>query len=49
MNQLEKMAKNLVFGPILAHLSQIWASKDFLQVLPLIVVRHCSELSFYAI
>ena len=29
--KLEKMAKNLVFGPILALLTQIWAPKTILQ------------------
>ena len=43
------MIKNQILGPILAHLAQIWAPKGFLQVLPQILVRHCSRLSPYTI
>ena len=50
MNQpLKNDKKNLIFGTILAHLGRIWDPKDFFQVLPLLVVRHCSKLSSYAI
>ena len=45
--KLQKMAKNLTLDPILTCLSQIWAPIIFLQVLPLLVVRHCSKLSSY--
>ena len=31
---LEKMTKNLILGPILAHMAQISVTKFFLQVLP---------------
>ena len=44
-----KVTKNLILGPILGHLAQIWAPNFFLWVLPLLVIRHCSELSFYPI
>ena len=44
-----KMAKNLILDPILACLTPIWAPNFFWQVSPLIVVRHCSKLSSYAI
>ena len=43
------MTKKLIWGPILGDLVQIWAPENFLQVLPLLVVRHCSKLSSYAI
>ena len=43
------MTKNLILGPILAHLVQIWVPNFFLQVLPLLVIRKCSKLSSYAI
>ena len=43
------MTRNLIWGPILGDLVQIWAPKIFLQVLPPLVVRHCSKLSSYAI
>ena len=36
---------NLISGPILARL----APQFFLLILPLLVVRHCSKLSSYAI
>ena len=38
------MTKNLILGPILAHVPQIWANNFFLQVLPLQVISHCSKL-----
>ena len=37
-----------MLGPILTHLAQIWAPNFFLQVLPLLVIRHFSKLSSYA-
>ena len=43
------MAKNLILDLILAYLAQIWAPNFFLQVLPVLVVKHCSKLSLYAI
>ena len=43
------MAKNVILGPILAHLSQIWAPKIFLWILPRLVARHCSKLSSYEV
>ena len=44
-----KVTKNLILGPILGHLAQIWAPNFFLWVLPLLVIRQCSKLSFYPI
>ena len=49
MNQTWKNDEKLILGPILAHLAQIWAPNFFLQVLPLLVIKHCSKLSSYAI
>ena len=49
MDKLEKMAKKLILDPILACLAQTWAPKIFLQVLALLVVRHCFKLLSYAI
>ena len=43
------MTKNLILVPILAHLDQIWVTKPFLQVLPELVIRRCSDLSSSAI
>ena len=43
------MAKNLVSGLILVPLAQIWASKIFLWILPVLDVRHYCQLSLYAI
>ena len=43
------MAKNLILGPILAGLAQMWTHKIYLWVLPLLVVGFCSKLSLYAI
>ena len=43
------MPKNLIWGPVLACSAQIWAPQFFFQFLPLLVVRHCSKLSSYAI
>ena len=40
------MAKNLILDLILACLAQIWAPKNFSQVLALKIVRHCSKPSF---
>ena len=45
-NQLEKIAKNLILGLILA---QIWSPKFFSRVIPLLGVTHCCKLSLYAI
>ena len=45
MNQTEKMTKNLILGPILAQI----CSTNFFAGLPLLVIRHCSKLSSYAI
>ena len=44
--KLVKMAKNLVYGPILA---QMWSPKIFLWALPLLDVMHWCKLSLYAI
>ena len=41
--------KNLIFGPILARLAQTWDPEFFSWLLPLLVVRHFSRLSYYAI
>ena len=49
MMQFEKMAKNLISGPILARLPQIWPSQIFLWVLPLLHPRNCRKLSSHAI
>ena len=46
MNQTWKNTKNLILDPIL---TQTWAPNFFLQLLPLLVVRHCSKLSSYAV
>ena len=43
------MAKKPALGLILAPLIQIQAQKNFLQILPVLHVRHCFELSLYAI
>ena len=43
------MAKNLVSGPIVGPLAQIWAPKNVLRILPQLHVRHCCKLSLYAI
>ena len=43
------MAKNLILDPVLACLTQILIPQKIFQVLPLLVVRHCSRLSFYGI
>ena len=43
------MAKNIVFGPIMASLVQIWAPKFFLWILSVLDIRHCYTLSLYAI
>ena len=43
------MTKNLVSGLILASLAQIWATKTFPWILPLLDVRRCCKLSLYAI
>ena len=48
--KLEKMAKIVIFGPILNCLPQISGDPNlFLLVLPLWGVRHCSKLLLYAI
>ena len=39
------MAKNLVLGPILVHLAQIWAAKFFFKNLALSVNRYYEQLS----
>ena len=41
---LRKWQKNLVSGPILAPLAQVWALNFFSWVLPLPDVRHCLEI-----
>ena len=43
------MSKNLIPGLILTYLTQIWNPRFFLQLLPLLVIRHSSKLSSYAI
>ena len=43
------MAKNLVLGPTLAHLAQIWAPKFFSWILPLLEVWNYCKISLYAI
>ena len=47
--KLEKMAKKLVSGPILAPLAQICALKLFSWILPLLDIRHCCKLSLHVI
>ena len=42
------MAKNLISGPILARLAQIWVPNFFSWVFPLLDIRHCCKLSLYA-
>ena len=49
MDQTSKNDKKSSFGPVLTHLAQIWGNKFFLQVLPLLVIRYCFELSSNAI
>ena len=50
MNQKpEKMEKKTNFDTILTCLAPVWVPKLFLQVLPLLVLRHCSMLSSYTI
>ena len=49
MNQAWENDEKTNFGSDFAHLAQIWASKRFLWILPLLDVRHCSKLSLYAI
>ena len=44
-----KMVKNLILGPILARLTQIWPFNFFLQILLLLVGRQYSKLSLYTI
>ena len=48
-NKLEKMTKNLILGPILAHLAQIWSTNFFLffffKNMALSVTRHHGQLS----
>ena len=43
MDWLEKMAKNLALGLILAPLTQIWALILFVWILPLLDVIHCAS------
>ena len=45
---LKKVTKNLILGPILNDSAQIWA-RNFLWVLALFLIRHCSKLSSYTI
>ena len=46
--KLEKIAKKLISGPILARLTQIWAPRFFFSgVLPLLGDIHCCKLSLY--
>ena len=47
--KLEKMTKNLILDPTLADLTQFSAEYFFSWILPLLVLRHCCELSLYAI
>ena len=49
MNPTWEMAKNLVSGLILATLVQIWPTKFFVWILPLLDVRHCCKLLLHAI
>ena len=49
MSQTEDNVKNLILGPILAHLAQTQAPKLLPDALPLLVVRDCSKLSSQAI
>ena len=44
-SKLIKMTKKLNLGPILAHLTQFGSPNNFWQILPLLVIRHCSNLS----
>ena len=45
MSQNEENVKNLISGPILNHLAQIYAQNFFSEALPLLVVRNCCKLS----
>ena len=49
MDKTLKNDKEPNFGQMLAHLAQIWATNSFLQVLLLLVIKHCSKLSSNAI
>ena len=44
-NELKKMVKNLISGPILARLAKISAPKNFSWILPLLDARYCRKLS----
>ena len=43
--KLEKITKNLVLGPILVHLTQIWATNSFFKNLAPSVTRYYGQLS----
>ena len=45
MSEDEENTKNLILGPILAHLAQISAPKPFSEALTLLVVKHYCKLS----
>ena len=49
MNQIWENDENLVLGPILAPLDQIWAPRIFSWTLPLLDVTNYWNLSLYAI
>ena len=49
--KLEKVVRNLILGSILACLAHVWAQKDFLWVLSLLLfisdVKHCYKLCVF--
>ena len=47
--KLEKMTEKLILDHILTNLARFLGPKFLLQVLPLLVVRHCFKLSCYTI
>ena len=48
-NMRKRQKENQFQGPFQPVLTQIWSSKKFLCVLPLLDVMHCCKLSLYAI
>ena len=45
----ENGKKKVILGATLVCLTQIWTPKNFSWVLPLLDVRHCCNISLYAI
>ena len=45
----KKMTKKFIWGPILIHLSQIWAPNFFYLFYLYLGITHCPRLSSYAI